>query len=293
MKVISGPASKDLGERVSALTGFGNVPVAFKVFPDGESYVRLEGSVQDQNVAIVQTTSPPQQDGRLIQLALIADAAKRGGASKVSAIVPYLAYARQDKMFLAGEGISIETVARMLKASGIDELITVNIHSESALQKFPFPARTLSAIPLLAEYFVEKGFKGAFALAPDKGAMHIAKQAQEVLAGNAGHLDKQRDRYTGQTKQTAEGLNVSGQSVIIFDDIISTGGTIVGAARILREQGAKNVFCACVHGLLIGDAEKRILDAGVEEIVSTDSVPSTSSKVSLAPLLSEELKAQE
>ena len=293
MKVISGPASKDLGERVSALTGFGNVPVAFKVFPDGESYVRLEGSVQDQNVAIVQTTSPPQQDGRLIQLALIADAAKRGGASKVSAIVPYLAYARQDKMFLAGESISIETVARMLKASGIDELITVNIHSESALQKFPFPARTLSAIPLLATYFVEKGFKGAFALAPDKGAMHIAKQAQEVLAGNAGHLDKQRDRYTGQTKQTAEGLNVSGQSVIIFDDIISTGGTIVGAARILREQGAKHVFCACVHGLLIGDAEKRILDAGVEEIVSTDSVPSTSSKVSLAPLLSEELKAQE
>jgi len=293
MKVISGPASKDLGERVSALTGFGNVPVAFKVFPDGESYVRLEGSVQDQNVAIVQTTSPPQQDGRLIQLALIADAAKRGGASKVSAIVPYLAYARQDKMFLAGESISIETVARMLKASGIDELITVNIHSESALQKFPFPARTLSAIPLLATYFVEKGFKGAFALAPDKGAMHIAKQAQEVLAGNAGHLDKQRDRYTGQTKQTAEGLNVSGQSVIIFDDIISTGGTIVGAARILREQGAKHVFCACVHGLLIGDAEKRILDAGVGEIASTDSVPSTSSKVSLAPLLSEELKAQE
>jgi ribose-phosphate pyrophosphokinase len=181
----------------------------------------------------------------------------------------------------------------MLKAAGIDELITVNIHSESALQKFPIPARTLSAIPLLATYFVEKGFKGAFALAPDKGAMHIAKQAQEILAGNVGHLDKQRDRYTGQTKQTAEGLNVGDQSVIIFDDIISTGGTIVGAARILREQGAKHVFCACVHGLLIGDAEKRILDSGVEEIVSTDSVPSTSSKVSLAPLLSEELKAQE
>ena len=293
MKVISGPASKDLAERVSTLTGFGNVSVAFKIFPDGESYVRLEGNVQDQNVAIVQTTSPPQQDGKLIQLALIADAAKRGGASKVSAIVPYLAYARQDKMFLAGEGISIETIARMLKAAGIDELITVNIHSESAFQKFPFPARTLSAIPLLATYFVEKGFKGAFALAPDKGAMHIAKQAQEILAGNVGHLDKQRDRYTGQTKQTAEGLNVGDQSVIIFDDIISTGGTIVGAARILREQGAKHVFCACVHGLLIGDAEKRILDSGVEEIVSTDSVPSTSSKVSLAPLLSEELKAQE
>jgi ribose-phosphate pyrophosphokinase len=292
LKVICGPASKELAEAVSALTGFGNVPVASKVFPDGESYVRLEGSVQGENVAIVQTTCPPAQDGRLFQLAFMADSAKRGGAVKVLAVVPYLAYARQDKMFLSGEGISVETVARMLKAAGIDELLTVNIHSEQVLGQFPFPAKTVSAIPLLAQYFVDKGFKGAFALSPDKGAMYIAKQAQEVLGGDAGHLDKQRDRHTGQTKQTAEGLNVKGQTVIIFDDIISTGGTIVGAAKIIRELGAKHVFCACVHGLLIGDAEKRILDAGVEEIVGTDSVPGSVSKVSLAPLLSQELRAQ-
>ena len=292
MKVICGPASRELAEAVSALTGFGNVPVAFKVFPDGESYVRLEGSVQGENVAIVQTTCPPAQDGRLFQLAFMADAAKRGGAVKVTAVVPYLAYARQDKMFLPGEGVSVETVAQVLKAAGIDELLTVNIHSEQALEKFPFPAKTVSAVPLLAQYFVQRGFKGAFALSPDKGAMYITRQAQEVLGGDAGTLDKQRDRYTGQTKQTAEGLNVKSQTVIIFDDIISTGGTIVGAAKILREQGAKHVFCACVHGLLIGDAEKRILDAGVEEIVGTDSVPGSVSKVSLAPLLSQELRAQ-
>jgi ribose-phosphate pyrophosphokinase len=292
LKVISGPASKELAEAVSALTGFGNIPVSFKIFPDGEWYVRLEGSVQGEDVAVVQTTCPPMHDGRLFQLAFMADAAKRGGAVKVTAVVPYLAYARQDKMFLAGEGVSVETVARMLKAAGIDELLTVNIHSEEALGRFPFPAKTVSAIPLLAQYFVDKDFKGAFALSPDKGAMYIAKQAQEVLGGDAGHLEKQRDRYTGQTKQTAEGLNVKGQTVIIFDDIISTGGTIVGAAKILRDQGAKHVFCACVHGLLIGDAQKRILDAGVEEIVGTDSVPGSVSKVSLAPLLSQELRAQ-
>ena len=294
MKVISGPASVELAEKVSALTDFGNVPVAFKVFPDGESYVRLEGNVQGENAVIVQTTCPPAQDGKLFQLAFMADAVKRGGAIKVTAVVPYLAYARQDKMFLAGEDISVETVARMLKAAGIDELLTVNIHSEEALGQFPFPAKTVSAIPLLAQYFVDKGFKGAFALSPDKGAMHIAKQAQEVLGGDAGSLDKQRDRYTGQTKQTAKVLNVKGQIVIIFDDIISTGSTIAGAAKILLEQGAKHVFCACVHGLLIGDAEKRILDAGVEEIVGTDSVPGRVSKVvSLAPLISQDLRAQE
>jgi ribose-phosphate pyrophosphokinase len=293
LKIICGPASKPLAEAVSAQSGYPNVPVVFKIFPDGESYVRLDGDVKDEDVAIVQTTCPPMQDGRLFQLAFMADAAKRGGAKKVSAVVPYLAYARQDKTFLAGEGISVETIARMLKGAGIDAFLTVNIHSEPTLAQFPFPAKTLSAIPFIADYFVKKGYRGAFALSPDKGAMYIAKQAQAVLGGDVGHLSKTRDRYTGQTVQTAEGLNVKGQTVIILDDIISTGGTIVGAAKILREQGASHVFCGCVHGLLIGDAEKRILDAGVEEIVGTDSVPGSVSKVSLAPLISQELKAQQ
>jgi ribose-phosphate pyrophosphokinase len=293
LKVISGPASKELAEAVSAQTGYLNVPVVSKIFPDGESYVRLDGNVQGEEVAIIQTTCPPMQDGRLFQLAFMADAAKRGGATKVTAVVPYLAYARQDKMFLSGEGISVETIARMLNGAGIDEFITVNVHSEPTLKQFPFRAKTLSAIPLIADYFVKKGYRGAYALSPDKGAMYIAQQAQQVLGGDVGHLSKTRDRYTGQTVQTAEGLNVKDQTVIILDDIISTGGTIVGAAKILRKQGAKHVFCGCVHGLLIGDAEKRILDAGVEEIVGTDSVPGSVSKVSLAPLISQELKAQQ
>jgi ribose-phosphate pyrophosphokinase len=292
MKVVLGPASKGLGEKTAELAGLGTVGVAYKRFPDGEAYVRLEGSVQGEHVAIVQTTSAPQ-DSRLMQLAFLAGAAKRNGALKVTAVVPYLGYARQDKMFLQGEGVSVETVARMLKAAGVDALVTVNVHAESALERFPFPAKTLSAIPLLAEYFVKKGYEKAFALAPDKGAMYIAEQAQAVLGGGAGHLDKKRDRYTGQTTQTGEGLNVKGETVIIFDDIISTGGTIVGAAKILRELGAKRVFTACVHPVLVGDAEKRILAAGVEEVVGTDSVSSDVGKVSLAPLIAEALKAQE
>jgi ribose-phosphate pyrophosphokinase len=290
VKIILGPASTALAEKIAELTGYEKVPVAYKTFPDGENYIRLEDNVQNEHVAIVQTTCAPQ-DSRLIQLAFMAAAAKRNKARKVTAIVPYFAYARQDKIFLSGEGISVETVAQMLKAAGVDALITVNIHAESTLSKFPFPAKTLSAIPLLAEYFVQKGCKKAFALAPDKGAMYIAEQAQNVLGGEAGHLEKQRDRYTGQTSQTASHLNVKGKTVIIFDDIISTGGTIVGAAKILRELGAARIFTACVHPLLIGDAEKRILDAGVEEIVGTDSVPSHDSKVSLAPLIAKALKA--
>jgi ribose-phosphate pyrophosphokinase len=292
MKVVLGPASKGLGEKTAELAGLEVVEVAYRTFPDGESYVRLEGSVQDEHLVIVQTTSAPQ-DTRLMQLAFLAGASKRNGACKVTVVVPYLGYARQDKMFLEGEGVSVETVAGMLKAAGVDAMITVNIHAESALKKFPFPAKTLSAIPLLAEYFVEKGFEKPFALAPDKGAMYIAEQAQSVLGGGAGYLNKKRDRHTGQTTQTGEGLDVKGRTVIIFDDIISTGGTIVGATKILRELGAARVFTACVHPVLVGDAEQRILSAGVKEVVGTDSIPSHVSKVSLAPLIAKALKAQE
>ncbi len=292
MKIVLGPASKELGEKTAELAGLDTVRVAYKTFPDGEAYVRLESSVQDEHAVIVQTTSAPQ-DNRLMQLALLSGAAKRNGAFKVTAVVPYLSYARQDKMFLQGEGVSVETVAHMLKAAGVDALITVNVHAESALKKFPFPAETLSAIPLLAEYFIQKGYEKAFALAPDKGAMYIAEQAQAVLGGGIGHLDKKRDRYTGLTSQTGEGLDVKGKIVIIFDDIISTGGTIVGATKILRELGAAKIFTACVHPVLVGDAEKRILEAGVEEVVGTDSVSSHVGKVTLAPLIAKALKAQE
>jgi len=288
MRIIPGPASKHLGEKLAELLGVETVPLVFKTYPDGESYVRLEGTVQNEEAVIVQTTSPPQ-DTRLIQLALIADAAKRLGAEKITAVVPYLAYARQDKVFLKGEAVSIETVARMLEAAGVDSLITVNVHEEKVLSRFPFMAKTVSAIPLLAEHFKQRGCGKAFALAPDKGAVWLAEEAKTVLGGECGYLEKHRDRYTGEVNTEKKRLDVKGNPVIIFDDIISTGGTIVAAAKIMKELGASKVYAACVHPLLIGNAEKRIHEAGVEEIVGTDSVPSRVSKVSLAPLLSREL----
>ncbi|MBX5329248.1 MAG: ribose-phosphate diphosphokinase [Candidatus Bathyarchaeota archaeon] len=292
MKIIPGPASRELGEKIAALLGVEAIPLTFKTHPDGESYVRLEGSVKNEEVVIIQTTSPPQ-DTRLMQLAFIVDAAKRHGTKKVTAVVPYLAYARQDKIFLQGEAVSIEAIAQMLNAVGVDSLITVNVHQEKVLNRFPFQAKNVSTIPLLAEYFKQKGFAKAFALAPDMGAIYIAEEAKKVLDGECGYLEKHRDRYTGQISVEKKTFNVKGKTVIIFDDIISTGGTIVAAAKILKELGAGKVFAACAHPLLIGDAEKRILEAGVEEIVGTDSVPSHVSKVSLAPLIAKQLKERQ
>jgi ribose-phosphate pyrophosphokinase len=219
----------------------------------------------------------------------MADSAKRSGAKKVTAVVPYLAYARQDRVFLQGEPISSETIAHMLEAAGIEQLLTVNVHEDKVLLHFPFPARSVSAVPLLAEHFVKKGCAKAFALSPDKGAIHIAEEARKILGGECGYLEKNRDRYTGQVGMERKTFDVRGRTVIIFDDIISSGGTIVAAAKILKELNPQRIYVACVHPLLIGEAERLILQTGVEEIVGTDSVPSSVSKVSLAPLLSREL----
>ncbi|MEM2104682.1 MAG: ribose-phosphate diphosphokinase, partial [Candidatus Bathyarchaeia archaeon] len=156
MKILPGPASKELGEKIVRLMNVEPVNVFFKAFPDGESYVRLEGEVEGEEAVIVQTTSPPQ-DSRILQLALIADAAKRNNARKVVAVTPYLAYARQDKAFLKGEAVSIEAIAKMLKAAGVDALITVNVHEKSVLERFPFKAKSISAIQLLAQHFKQRG----------------------------------------------------------------------------------------------------------------------------------------
>ena len=277
-----------LGEKIAEILNVKAIKVSSKNFPDGESYVRLEDGMQDEEAVIVQTTGPPQNTN-ILQLALLTDAARRNGASKVTAVVPYLAYARQDRIFLKGEALSIETIAKMLEAAGIDNMITVNVHQPNILAKFPFPAQQVSAIPLLAEYFRSKGYHKAFALAPDKGAMHAAEEARMVLGGECGHLEKHRDHYTGQINMEKQELRVEGKTVIIFDDIISSGNTIVEAAKTLKDLGTRRICVACVHPLLVGEAEKRILEAGVEEIVGTDSVPSNVSKVSLAPLIAKRL----
>ncbi len=290
MEIIPGPSSQQLGEKIAELLRTKAVHVAFKNFPDGESYVRLEDPVRNEEIAIVQTTSPPQQDTKIIQLALLSDAAKRSGAKKVTAVVPYLAYARQDRVFLEGEALSAETVARMLQASGVDSLLTVNVHQEKVLSRFGFQAKSVSAIPYLADYFGQKGLVGAFALAPDSGALPLVEEARGVLKGECGYLEKQRDRLTGKISTKSKKLDVKGGNVVIFDDIISTGGTIVAATEIVKALGAQKVYVGCVHALLIGGAEKRILDAGVEEIVGTDSMPSAVSRVSVASLVASELR---
>jgi len=282
--IIPGPASQKLGRRVAELLKIGVVPIEFKRFPDGESYLRFDDDLKGEDVVIVQTTCPPQNEN-LVQLFLMVDNAKDLGARTVTAVIPYFAYARQDKRFRPGEVFSVKTVMRVLEACGVERIITVNSHNPETLRAFRIPVEDISAIGLIAEYFKNQGFDGAFSLSLGKKASDIAKQASSVLRGGHGCVQTQRDRLTGRVTIERKPLPVKDRDVIIFDDIISSGGTMVEAVKWIGEQGARRVYAACVHPLLIGDAEERILKSGAEGIVGTDCVPSPVSVVSVAPLI--------
>lgn len=288
MIVVPGPASYNLSNKIAENLNASIVPVNLKNFPDGEYNLRFDGELKDAEIIVVQSTGPPQ-DANILQLLMMIDAAKDLGAKKITAVVPYMAFARQDKRFLPGETVSVATVVKLVEACGADRFITVNIHSKEILKRFTIPTENLSAISMLAEHFKNRGLDGAFSLSPDKGAIGLAEEANQVLGGGCGWLSKERDRFTGEIQMEEKSFDVEDIDVIVFDDIISTGGTIAKALKILKNQGARKVYVACVHPLLIGEAEKKIIQSGAEEIVGTDSVPNSVRKVSLAPIIAEAL----
>jgi ribose-phosphate pyrophosphokinase len=290
MKIIPGPASKELAEKIGKLSKTEVVPMFFKTFPDGESYIRLEvESLRNEDVVIVQTTGPPQ-DQRLIQLFLMADNAKDMGATSITAVVPYFAYSRQDKRFLAGEVFSVKTIVKLLEDCGIHRIITVNAHNPTLLKTFKIPVEDLSAIPLLAEYFKSSGLvEEPLSLSVGKKAVSVAQEASRVLKGGFDYVSTKRDVRTGSVTLEQKELPVKNRDVIIFDDIISSGGTMAKVVKLVKDHDARKVYAACVHPLLIGDSQERILGNGAEEIIGTDCVSSVVSKVSVAPLISRAL----
>jgi len=293
MKVIPGPASPELGARIAERMGVESHPAVHRLFPDGESYIRITAPLKGETVVIVQTTFP-DPDKSLLQLFLMVDAARDAGASEVVCVVPYLAYARQDKRFLEGEALSLKTVSKLLGASGVDRLIVIDVHEPEALGKFCDEAgvqvTNLSAMPDLAEYLKMNEFDGAFSLSPDEGAIGLAESAGAVLGGEVSFFTKERDRHTGEIEMVVKDIAVRGKSVVVFDDIVSSGGTTARAVKGLKKLDADRVAAACTHGLFMDGAREKILDAGVDILVATDTVHTPMSLVSVSRLIADHLK---
>jgi len=287
MKVVGGSASVPLARGIAKEVRAGFVDVALEKhpggFPDGERYVRLLGPVAGEHVVLVQTTHP---DPMIVELLLLADAIRDAGARRITAVVPYFGYGRQDKRFLDGEPISARTIAKHI-AVDCDELLTMAIPADPEILKtFPLPTREVSGMPAIGRYL--KSAKVDLLLAPDEGALRLAKEASAVAGVPFDFLVKERiDSYTVKIEPKA--LAVKGKSVGIVDDVISTGGTIATAAQELRAQGARRVIAACVHGLFVGKAEANL--KACDDVIATDTVLSPHTKVSVAPEFATAIRA--
>jgi len=288
MIVVPGPASQMLGVEIAKLMKNASIaPVIFKNFPDGELYARIDKDLKGEHVIIVQSTYHPQ-DHHLMQLYELIDAARSADAKKITVFVPYLAYSRQDKKFLNGEPLSSKIVCKTIENLGANEIYVLDIHSELVLKFFTIQTHNLIALKLFGAYFKTLSLVNPLIIAPDKGALEKAEAAAKIMKTDCTYLEKSRDRLTGEITVEIKEINVKNRDLILIDDIISTGGTMVKAIEMAKKQGANKIYAACSHALLIENAKARILQAGAMDIIGTNSVDSECAKISVAPLFVEE-----
>lgn len=283
MYIISGTASDTISEELSNILKIPMAKTISKRFPDSELYVRIIDNINNEHIVIVQTTYP---DSNLVELFLLQNAAKEAGAEKITVVIPYYSYARQDTLFQEGEAISAKVIAEIISLNA-DMVITVDPHKEHILDFFTTNAKSCTAVPEIANYLKQKNLD--LILAPDKGALNRAKQASNIIGCDFDYMEKTRiDGKTVEIKP--KNLDVKNKNVGIIDDIISTGGTMAKSIKELKSQGAKKIFVSCTHGLFTGDAIKKLSSSGCDEINSTDTITSKYSSVKVAPCIAPFIK---
>ncbi|MRN69050.1 MAG: ribose-phosphate diphosphokinase [Nitrosopumilales archaeon] len=292
VSIIAGPSSLDLATAIAKHLDAELVPVDLRIFPDGESKIKMRRVDKDYCI-VVQSTYPPT-DRHLLQALMMIKRCSEDGAANVCAVMPYMAYSRQDRAFLDGEVVSMALVAKLIETVGTKRLITVDIHSPASLSYFTIDTQNISAVGLLADYAAVKIKPNApIVVSPDMGGAKRAVKFARMLGTDMVALKKSRNKDTAEVIIEEKELNSSvlGRDLILLDDMISTGESIVEACRFLRRYKPNKIYAICTHALLIGDATTRIKAAGVEEIISTNSVPGINAKVDLAPLITTKLKA--
>jgi ribose-phosphate pyrophosphokinase len=263
------PLSGDpgVGEKIASLLGGEIIRTYTKDHPDGELYLRLEGRVRGKRVLITQSMYP-MQDRKFIELLLAVDAAIRGEASEVNLLISYLAYARQDKVFLEGEPVSIGVILKSIKDLGVGRVFVVEPHSDIPKKIYGEGFVEIDGVTPLAPQFIGEEELAIFS--PDIGGIERARRLASKLPNVYAvyHIEKQRDRYTGEIRSfISEEIDLKGKKALIVDDIISTGGTIANAAKLILEKEASKVYVACVHPIFVKGSIERIRASGVSRIV--------------------------
>ncbi|HEV8640093.1 MAG TPA: ribose-phosphate pyrophosphokinase [Methylomirabilota bacterium] len=295
LKVFTGTANRPLAEEIAQCLHLPLSDAEVSRFSDGEVFVQVNENVRGTDVFVIQPTCPPVNDN-LMELLIMIDALKRASARRITAVLPYYGYARQDRKVQPRVPITAKLVADLLEAAGVDRVLALDLHAGQIQGFFNIPVDHLFAAPVIIDYLGKKDLKDAVIVSPDAGGVERARAIAKRLRGALAIIDKRRE---GPNQSVAMHLigEVRGRDTVVIDDMIDTAGTLVQAVTTLEREGARRILACGVHPVLSGPAIERIKAAPLEETVVTNSIPVTSEKraarltvLSVAPLLAEAIR---
>jgi ribose-phosphate pyrophosphokinase len=298
MKIFTGRAHPALARKVCEYLGLPLGRVMVGNFPDGEISCKIDEDVRGRDVFLVQPTCPPVNEN-LMELLILIESFKRASAERITAVVPYYGYARQDRKDEGRVPITAKLVANLITRAGADRVLAMDLHAAQIQGFFDIPVDHLYASPVIDDYFVslELDPDEIVVVSPDEGSIKRALDHMNRLGGHLAIIDKRRSTAEKTKQEHIIGAPVKGKTALVFDDLISTAGSIVGAAKVMHEHGAAKVFLAATHGVLCGPAIERLEGAPIDGLILTDTVPIPSERqiekltvLSVAPLLGEAIK---
>ncbi|MGI5901421.1 MAG: ribose-phosphate pyrophosphokinase [Desulfitobacteriia bacterium] len=292
LKVFCGNSNRELAQEITDYLGIAIGAAKVSTFQDGEISIGIEESVRGADVFVVQPTCAPANDN-IMELLILMDALRRASANRITAVVPYYGYARQERKARARDPITAKLLANIITASGANRLVTMDLHAPAIQGFFDIPVDHLPGTPILAKYFLEKDLGDTCVVSPDIGGVSRARNFAERINASLAIVDKRRPEANVSEVMNVIG-ELRGKTVILIDDIIDTAGTITHAASAILDRGAKEVYACCTHPVLSGPAVERLENSVIKEVVVTNTIPLTKEKridkitvLSVAPLLGE------
>lgn len=273
LKIFSGSANRELSTEIANYLGGPLGDLKINKFSDDEIYVQIGESVRGKDVYIIQPTCTPANE-HLMELMILIDAFKRGSCHDITAVIPYFGYARQDRKSHGREAITAKLVADLLATAGADRVITVELHAGQIQGFFNMPMDNLSTTSVMLEYIVNKNLQDIVVVSPDVGGVSRARAFAKKLNAPIAIIDKRRPEHNKAEVMNMIG-EVAGKTAILFDDMIDTAGTICAGAQCLYDNGAKEIYAMCTHGILSGPAIERLNNAPIKEVIITNSIPMT------------------
>jgi len=298
LKIFSGGANLKLAQDIC---GFLHLPlgkITLSTFPDGERHCKIEEDVRGRDVFLIQPTSPSVNDN-LMELLIMIDSCKRASASRITAVIPYFGYARSDRKDEGRVPIAAKLCANLITRAGADRVLTMDLHAAQIQGFFDVPVDHLYAAPVLNKYFIEKGIQeeNLAVVSPDEGSIKRAIGHVRRLGGKLAIVDKRRASALETTQENLIGGPIDGRVALMFDDMISTAGSICGAAELVKRAGASEIHVAATHGVFCGPALERLKESPITSVIVTDTIPlgaaahiSKIKQLTVAPLLAEAIK---